>query len=323
MKSDNVSTMRELRTKERKAVSNRMGGKEGSPLLRWIGSGGNKRGQVGRTGAEQEVKENKVKEEVEGQEIGEEEATKDKHTEVKKESGEEDHELKEEDHELKEEDEESQDEMGKKGREGDDAERGIVISVKKGDGSQNQEDAGTDVDTGTNQEGNAKDTDVPSPPSSSDDFNDYERRRQENILKNKLLLQQLQLDTALLGSKKKSRAPLKPATRKKKGPSVSVEHVPRRQSSRLAGLPAEPGAAKRTYEEEAAAYAEAERVKRRRVPEDATFDVAGIDFTLKGDRYVRTFTDEDVRGSENQDVRELREELMSLELYERWAPNRE
>lgn len=307
--------MREPRSKEKIAVSKLIGGKEGSPLLRWMRNEGNKRDQVGGAGAEQEVKESKVKKEVG---IDEEEDTEDKHREVKKESEEEDGELKEEDEKSLE---EGKEEGNDEDKGGDIARIETVIRVKRDDNSQKQEGTGADAEAGTQQEDDTKDTNVPSPPSSSDDFNDYEQRRQENILKNKLLLQQLQLDTVTLASKKKRRAPSKPTTRKKKDTSAPVEPVPRRQSSRLAGIPAESETVKRRYEEEAAAYVEAERAKRMRVSEDATFDVAGIDLTLRGDRYKRTFTDEDVKNSENQDVKKLREKMMRLKLYERWAPN--
>src|SRR5205807_737890 len=103
------------------------------------------------------------------------------------------------------------------------------------------------------------------------DFNEYERQRQENILKNKLLLQQLQLDGIALSSrlKPKPKSAHKSAHRKKKESSVSTtEHVPRRQSSRIAGLPADSEKAKRRYEEESAALEQAERAKRMRVGGD-------------------------------------------------------
>ena len=158
------------------------------------------------------------------------------------------------------------------------------------------------------------------------DFNEYERQRQENILKNKLLLQQLQLGSIALGSKPKPKP--KPAhksvNRKKKESSVStIEHVPRRQSSRIAGLPADSEKAKRKYEEESAALEQAERAKRMRVGGDIKFDVGGIDLSVKGTRYERTFTDEDVKNTDNMDVKRLREKMMGLKLYERWAVNGE
>jgi len=156
------------------------------------------------------------------------------------------------------------------------------------------------------------------------DFNEYERQRQENILKNKLLLQQLQLDSIALGPKPKPKPKPahKPVHRKKKEPSVSTtEHVPRRQSSRIAGLPADSEKAKRKYEEESAALEQAERAKRMRVGGDIKFDVGGIDLSARGARYERTFTDEDVKNTDNTDVKKLREKMMGLKLYERWAPN--
>lgn len=156
------------------------------------------------------------------------------------------------------------------------------------------------------------------------DFNEYERQRQENILKNKLLLQQLQLDSVALGSKRnaKLKPPSKSTPRRKKEPSVSAtEHLPRRQSSRIAGLPADSEKAKRRYEEQTAALEQAERAKRQRVGGNVTFAIGGIDFSVKGVRFAKTFTDEDVENTDNKDIKKLREKMMGLKLYERWAPS--
>ncbi|KAI5794329.1 WD40-repeat-containing domain protein [Peziza echinospora] len=154
--------------------------------------------------------------------------------------------------------------------------------------------------------------------------NEYERQRQENILKNRLLLQQLHLDRASLGlgRSQKPQAPKSTqasrSKRVKKEPVVT-ENAPRRQSSRLAGLPADSQAAKRKAEENYAAIEEADRAKRARVAGDLKFE--GLDLGVKGERYARTFTEEDVKRTDNKDVKEMREKMMGLTFFDKWVPN--
>lgn len=158
--------------------------------------------------------------------------------------------------------------------------------------------------------------------------NEYERKRQQNILKNKLLLQQLQLDNSTLFGISKGK-PSKPKPTQSSSRSSarrkhesSAEFVPRRTSSRLAGLPADSEAARNKYAEQSAVLEEVARQRWARVGGDVTFDVGGgFDFAVKGERYARTFTDEDVAQTGDEDVKRARERMMGLKLFDRWQPN--
>lgn len=50
----------------------------------------------------------------------------------------------------------------------------------------------------------------------------------------------------------------------------------------------------------------------------------GIDVITKGvaKPYERTFGDEDVKNTKDQDLKALREEMSSLELWDQWTPGR-
>lgn len=163
--------------------------------------------------------------------------------------------------------------------------------------------------------------------------NEYERQRQENILKNKQLLQQLQLDAGSLkptrggSSAASSRKSATPTPSKKRSKPVKKEEpaepVIRRTSSRLAGLPAEHETAKRRRDEYELKLIEAERVKKMRVAGDLSFEIKQglLDGVKKGTKWGRTFTEEDVKATTDKDVKRLREKMMGLKLYERFTPN--
>lgn len=155
-----------------------------------------------------------------------------------------------------------------------------------------------------------------------DDVNEYERQRQENILKNKALLLQLQLDAASVSATKKGASKSGSANDskpKKRIPKKEPETpVPRRTSSRLAGIPADSEVAKRKYENAAAELEEANRAKKARVAGDLSFDLKqGLVDVTKGTRYQRTFTDDDVKETTNKGLRAMREKMMGLKLYEK------
>jgi len=162
-----------------------------------------------------------------------------------------------------------------------------------------------------------------------EDSNEYERLRQENILKNRELLLQLQLDAASVGATKKAAKSSSGSASKPKNRSVKKEPqspLPRRKSSRLAGLPADSEiaseVAKRKYEEGVAALQEAERAKRARVAGDLSFEIKqGLVDIAKGDRFERTFTDENVQETTDKDLRAMRQKMMGLRLYDQHLPN--
>ena len=158
-----------------------------------------------------------------------------------------------------------------------------------------------------------------------EDSNEYERLRQENILKNKELLLQLQLDAASVGATKKAAKSSSGSASKPKNRNVKKEPqtpLPRRKSSRLAGLPADSEVAKRKYEESIAALKEAERAKRARVAGDLSFEIKqGLVDITKSTRFERTFTDENVQETTDKDLRAMRQKMMGLRLYGEHLPN--
>lgn len=162
----------------------------------------------------------------------------------------------------------------------------------------------------------------------ADEANEYERLRQENILKNKALLKQLQLDPASLGNTKtaasSSKSPASKSKRaKKKAPERESETpLPRRTSSRLAGLPADSERAKRKADEDDAALQTAEsasRAKRARVPGDLSFELKRS--LLDATKGVRSFTEEDVEETTDKSLKGLREAMMGLKIYEKFEVN--
>jgi len=158
-----------------------------------------------------------------------------------------------------------------------------------------------------------------------EDSNEYERLRQEYILKNKELLLQLQLDAASVGATKKAAKSSRGSTSKLKNRNVKKESqspLPRRKSSRLAGLPADSEVAKRKYEEGIAALQEEERAKRARVVGDLSFEITqGLVDIAKSARSERTFTDENVQETTDKDLRAMRQKMMGLRLYDEHLPN--
>ncbi|KAL8813664.1 MAG: hypothetical protein Q9223_000285 [Gallowayella weberi] len=171
------------------------------------------------------------------------------------------------------------------------------------------------------------------------DISDYERQRQENIAQRDKLLKQLALDasSAGLGPGQKSK-PARPAASKKK-PAVKrikEEIVPRRTSSRIAGIEADSEVAKRKAEDEYVAVQEAARVKRQRIsgPLDLSeVQVVGkgwdknenflVDVVKRGaDPNVRTFGEDEVKETTDKELRALREKMSGLELYDGFEPNK-
>ena len=215
--------------------------------------------------------------------------------------------------------------------------------------------------------------------------NEYEAQRAANIAKNQALLRELQLNAASAGlgvaaggsrtgraltgasgvtgrdgstpdgteqqRRQERRKKTPAATRRTK--DIKAEVVPRRTSSRLAGLPADSELAKRKADEENAALQEAARAKRRRVTGD--LHLRDVVATGRGWEKGRdTLTDalrraattgtataapagsraddpdvldvdvdiKDERDAVDPDLKALRRRMASLELYDGFAPNR-
>ena len=174
----------------------------------------------------------------------------------------------------------------------------------------------------------------------TNEISSYERHRQENIAQRDKLLKQLALDasSAGLGPGQKPK-PAKPtATQKKKAPvkKIKEEVIPRRTSSRIAGIEADSEVAKRKAEDEYVAVQEAARVKRQRIsgPLDLSeVQVAGkgwdknanflqgiVDWGARNTK-ERTFGEQEVKETTDKELRALREKMSSLELYEGFEPN--
>lgn len=168
---------------------------------------------------------------------------------------------------------------------------------------------------------------------------DYEAQRQANIAKNQALLRELQLNAASVGiapkGSKGRTSSGTPRSKPKPKPRVKQEDVqPRRTSSRLLGIVADSEVAKRKAEEEREAIELQNRAKRQRVTDELklgdivtigkSWDQSGNWLRNVGPAqpYERTFDVEKVVKTGNKELKELREKLSRLELWEDYEPNR-
>lgn len=161
----------------------------------------------------------------------------------------------------------------------------------------------------------------------------FERKRLENIAANQALLKDLST-TAKKAIPKPAPKPAARAPRKKPTPVKKEPAIPTRTSSRLAGLEAEGGLAKRKAEDRAEIARDEAKAKRMRVAGDLNLSdiavegkkwskdenvLAGI---IRGAQpYERTFSEEDIKATTDESLKSLREKMSGLELYETWAPN--
>jgi WD40 repeat protein len=172
------------------------------------------------------------------------------------------------------------------------------------------------------------------------EISDYEQKRQEQIAKNKALFDSLRKDALSSGiapsAAKKNAAAAATAgrPRPKPKPRVKEEIAPRRTSSRLKGIEADSETAKRKAEEERDVIEAEFRAKRVRRTGDLKADeilVNGKAWDMNGNflssvgparPYERTFDEQDVKETTNKELRELRERMSSLQLWEDIEPNR-
>lgn len=161
----------------------------------------------------------------------------------------------------------------------------------------------------------------------------FERKRLENIAANRAILTDISTTAKKIIPDKK---PPKPAPRKKRHsePIKREPTRPTRTSSRLAGKDADSETLKRKFEVEAEHEAQNAKAKKMRVSGDLNLgDIvvegkrwgSGID-GLKGivrgaEPGVRTFTEEDVKETTDQNLKDLRLRMSGLKLYEHWVPN--
>ena len=169
-------------------------------------------------------------------------------------------------------------------------------------------------------------------------LSEYEQQRQEKIAKNQALLQQLQLDAAQTGLGPKSKPkPTSTSGTKRKRPVAKVkeeDNAPRRTSARLQGIVADSEVARQKEEADTEAFHEQQRVKRQRMSGDINL----ADAVLEGQKWnragnwlsavgpaapgERTFDAQDVKETTSKELREVRERMSSLQLWEGAQPNR-
>lgn len=173
------------------------------------------------------------------------------------------------------------------------------------------------------------------------ELSEYEIQRQANIAQRDKLLKQLALDASSAGLGPKP--VVKPLTKKetaqkRKTPvkRVKEEILPRRTSSRLAGLTADSEVGKRKAEDEYVAAQEVARGKRQRISGDLNLSdvvVSGkewdksenffVGIASRGARpHVRTFGESEVKETTDKELRALRERMSGLQLYDGFEPNR-
>ncbi|CAH0026064.1 unnamed protein product [Clonostachys rhizophaga] len=159
----------------------------------------------------------------------------------------------------------------------------------------------------------------------------FERKRLANIEANREVLTDISKTAKKVIPDKPAPAP-KRKTRKSE--PVKREYArPTRTSSRLAGLDADNETLKRKMEVEAQSQAAVAKAKKMRVSGDLDLgDIAvegkkwdngitGIKGLIRGAQPgVRTFTEDDVKETTDQNLKELRERMTGLKLYEHWSP---
>ncbi|TKA61058.1 DNA damage-binding protein CMR1, partial [Friedmanniomyces simplex] len=170
-------------------------------------------------------------------------------------------------------------------------------------------------------------------------LSEYEQQRQEKIAKNQALLQQLQLDAVQtgLGPKSKPKAASSSASQKRKRAVTKVkqeENAPRRTSARLQGIVADSEVARQKEEADTEAFHEQQKAKRQRMSEDInltdavvngrTWNRAGNWLSAVGPANPgeRTFSAQDVKDTSDKELREVRQRMSNLQLWEGAEPNR-
>ena len=171
------------------------------------------------------------------------------------------------------------------------------------------------------------------------EVSDYEKQRLANIAERDAMMKKLSLEAASVGlapkASKASKSSAAPKTHKKRDPvkKIKEEVQPRRTSSRLAGLTADSEVAKRKAEDDYEAQRQAERVKRQRVSDDLDlkdilvngkkWDSSIVDVVSRGGKpYERTFGEADIKETTDKELRDLRERMSNLELYDGFEPTR-
>lgn len=162
----------------------------------------------------------------------------------------------------------------------------------------------------------------------------FERRRLENIAANQAVLKDISATAKKIIPDKPTPKPSAPKKKAKSQPVKREAPRPTRMSSRLAGIDADNETLKRKMEVEAETEAAKAKAKKLRVNGDlnlgdivvegkkwvGSFD--GLSGIVRGAQPgVRTFTEDDVKETTDRGLKDLREKMNRLQLYEHWAPN--
>lgn len=172
------------------------------------------------------------------------------------------------------------------------------------------------------------------------EISDYEAQRQANIAKNQALFKELQLNAASAGlapkaaPKRQANGESKPKSRPKPKPMVKERVQPSRTSSRLQGIVADSEVARKKAEEEREMAELEAKAKRQRVGGEMKLEdivSAGQSWNKSGNwlrdvkpanPYERTFDVEEVKSAGSKELKELREKMSGLSLWEDFEPNR-
>jgi hypothetical protein len=162
----------------------------------------------------------------------------------------------------------------------------------------------------------------------------FERKRLENIASNQAILKDLSTSAQKIIPKPAPK-PKSTTSRKRTTPVKKEPARPTRTSSRLAGVEADSETLKRKAEVDEEFAKEAAKSKRQRVAGDINLsDVVaegkkwskGTDFLSGVMRGAvpnqRTFTEDDIKETTDEDLKSLRQKMSGLELYEGYEPNR-
>jgi hypothetical protein len=176
-------------------------------------------------------------------------------------------------------------------------------------------------------------------------MSDFEQQRLANIRERDALLKKLTLEAQSAGLFPKPSSKANDSQRKKSAPKKREKlkeetPVPRRTSSRLAGITADSEVAKRKADQEYEVAQEAARVKRQRVSGDLALEdivvnggswenggkgfLGDLEGVSKGVArpYERTFGDKEVKMTGDKGLKALREKMSGLQLWEGWEPSR-
>ncbi len=160
----------------------------------------------------------------------------------------------------------------------------------------------------------------------------WEMRRNENARANNEVLKAVGSTSAKIFGIPKAAPIKKPAPRKRTETVKREAPLPTRRSARVAGIDADAETLKRKFEVENESKAEEERAKRMRVGGDLDLN----DITVEGSAWaktgeslakfqafgrgaqpgIRTFTEDDIAETTDVDLKQMRERMGALKLYE-------